>query len=33
MKFSDFNLKETIQAAVTEAGFTEPSPVQKDAIP
>jgi ATP-dependent RNA helicase DeaD len=33
MKFSDFNLKDTIQAAVTEAGFTEPSPVQKDAIP
>ncbi len=33
MKFTDFNLKETIQAAVTEAGFTEPSPVQKDAIP
>jgi len=33
MKFSDFNLKDTIMAAVTEAGFTEPSPVQKDAIP
>jgi ATP-dependent RNA helicase DeaD len=33
MKFTDFNLKDTIQAAVTEAGFTEPSPVQKDAIP
>ena len=33
MKFTDFNLKETIQAAVTEAGFTEPSPVQKEAIP
>jgi len=33
MKFSDFNLKDTIQAAVTEAGFTEPSPVQRDAIP
>jgi ATP-dependent RNA helicase DeaD len=33
MKFSDFNLKDTIQAAVTEAGFTEPSPIQKDAIP
>ena len=33
MKFTDFNLKETILAAVTEAGFTEPSPVQKDAIP
>ncbi|UPT78448.1 DEAD/DEAH box helicase [Sulfurovum sp. XGS-02] len=33
MKFTDFNLKETIQAAVAEAGFTEPSPVQRDAIP
>jgi ATP-dependent RNA helicase DeaD len=33
MKFTDFDLKETIQAAITEAGFTEPSPVQKDAIP
>lgn len=33
MKFTDFNLKETIQAAITDAGFTEPSPVQKDAIP
>ena len=33
MKFTDFDLKDTIQAAVTEAGFTEPSPVQRDAIP
>ncbi len=33
MKFTDFNLKPEIQAAVDEAGFTEPSPVQKDAIP
>ena len=33
MKFTDFNLKDTIQNAVIEAGFTEPSPVQKDAIP
>ena len=33
MKFIDFNLKETIQQAVKDAGFTEPSPVQKDAIP
>ena len=33
MKFTDFNLINTIQDAVTEAGFTEPSPVQKDAIP
>ncbi len=33
MKFTDFNLKSTIQQAIDEAGFTEPSPVQKDAIP
>jgi ATP-dependent RNA helicase DeaD len=33
MKFTDFKLKDTIQAAITDAGFTEPSPVQKDAIP
>ncbi len=33
MKFTDFKLKNTIQAAITDAGFTEPSPVQKDAIP
>jgi len=33
MKFTDFNLKDTIQASITEAGFTEPSPVQRDAIP
>ena len=33
MKFTDFNLKDTIQSAVIDAGFTEPSPVQKDAIP
>lgn len=33
MKFTDFNLIDTIQAAITDAGFTEPSPVQKDAIP
>jgi ATP-dependent RNA helicase DeaD len=33
MKFTDFNLKESIQTAVEEAGFIEPSPVQKDAIP
>ncbi len=33
MTFSDFNLKPTILAAVEEAGFTEPSPVQKEAIP
>ena len=33
MKFTDFNLKESIQDAIKEAGFTEPSPVQKEAIP
>jgi ATP-dependent RNA helicase DeaD len=33
MKFTDFNLKPEIQAAVEEAGFIEPSPVQKEAIP
>ena len=33
MKFTDFNLKDTILAAVKDAGFIEPSPVQKDAIP
>ncbi len=33
MKFTDFDLKPSIQAAITEAGFTEPSPVQRDAIP
>ncbi len=33
MTFKDFNLKEPIQQAIDEAGFTEPSPVQKEAIP
>jgi len=33
MKFSDFNLKSQILKAIEEAGFIEPSPVQKDAIP
>jgi len=33
MTFTDFNLKESIQHAVAEAGFTEPSPIQKEAIP
>ncbi len=33
MKFTDFNLKDTIQQAIDEAGFKEPSPVQKEAIP
>ncbi len=33
MKFTDFDLKSTLQQAIEEAGFKEPSPVQKDAIP
>ncbi|MBD3789948.1 MAG: DEAD/DEAH box helicase [Campylobacterales bacterium] len=33
MKFTDFNLRQSIQDAIQEAGFTEPSPVQKEAIP
>ena len=33
MKFTDFNLKSTIQQAIDNAGFKEPSPVQKEAIP
>ena len=32
-KFSDFNLKKDLQKAIYEAGFTEPSDIQKDAIP
>ena len=33
MKFTDFNLSDTIQQAISDAGFKEPSPVQKEAIP
>jgi ATP-dependent RNA helicase DeaD len=33
MKFTDFKLNPTIQEAIKEAGFIEPSPVQKEAIP
>jgi ATP-dependent RNA helicase DeaD len=33
MKFTDFNLKSTIQQAIEEAGFKEPSPIQQEAIP
>jgi len=33
MKFNDFDLRPEIQTAVDEAGFTEPSPVQQEAIP
>lgn len=33
MTFTDFNLSQPILNAINEAGFTEPSPVQKEAIP
>jgi len=33
MTFSEFNFKETLNQAIKDAGFTEPSPVQADAIP
>jgi len=33
MNFKDFNFKEELQKAVDEAGFKEPSPIQKEAIP
>ncbi|MEA3288900.1 MAG: DEAD/DEAH box helicase [Campylobacterota bacterium] len=33
MKFTDFNLKSELNKAIEAAGFVEPSPVQKDAIP
>jgi len=33
MKFSDFNFKPQLQQAITSAGFKEPSPIQKEAIP
>ena len=33
MKFTDFNLKADLQKAVEAAGFTEPSPIQQQAIP
>jgi len=33
MTFQDFGLKEEILKGVTEAGFTEPSPIQAQAIP
>jgi ATP-dependent RNA helicase DeaD len=33
MTFNDFNFKEDLQKAIDEAGFKEPSPVQKEAIP
>jgi ATP-dependent RNA helicase DeaD len=33
MKFEDFNLKKELNRAIEKAGFTEPSPVQAEAIP
>jgi ATP-dependent RNA helicase DeaD len=33
MTFSDFNFKDEIFKAIKDAGFVEPSPVQKEAIP
>jgi ATP-dependent RNA helicase DeaD len=33
MTFNDFNLKQELNKAIETAGFTEPSPVQQDAIP
>ena len=33
MKFEDFNLKKELNEAINKAGFTEPSPVQEQAIP
>ena len=33
MQFSDFNLKQPIVKAIEKAGFKEPSPIQKEAIP
>jgi len=33
MTFEDFNFKEPLSRAIKDAGFTEPSPVQQDAMP
>lgn len=33
MTFQDFNFKDSLQKAIDEAGFKEPSPIQADAIP
>ena len=33
MKFEDFNFKPELAKAVKDAGFREPSPIQKEAIP
>ncbi|NOZ90186.1 MAG: DEAD/DEAH box helicase [Epsilonproteobacteria bacterium] len=33
MTFKEFNFKDTLNQAISDAGFTEPSPVQKESIP
>jgi len=33
MTFKEFNFKDTLNQAIADAGFNEPSPVQKEAIP
>jgi ATP-dependent RNA helicase DeaD len=33
MTFKDFNFKANLQKSIEDAGFKEPSPIQKDAIP
>ncbi len=33
MTFNDFNFKDKLNIAIKEAGFREPSPIQKEAIP
>ena len=33
MTFKEFNFKDTLNQAINDAGFKEPSPVQKDSIP
>jgi len=33
MTFQEFNFKKALQQAIDNAGFKEPSPIQKDAIP
>jgi ATP-dependent RNA helicase DeaD len=33
MTFKEFNFKDTLNQAIKDAGFTEPSPVQKESIP
>lgn len=33
MTFNDFNFRDKLQQAIDDAGFKEPSPIQRDAIP